>query len=239
MKQVMNIPTMLELECLVDRVYENSEASEDLWEKGFLESVCDQRKKRDYLSESQIRTIDRIRQKYSDARLAEKLFWRENWSAYHRDLCLKAAYYYEANPPYYGDLVKKVLSDKENFFMNESDFLKLTNNKYALKVMSNYDQELKFKVGDPVQIRATNRLDIANVSNDGFSYPNRGVRRKMVDKVGFVIKTDARPVTRAAKGSRMYQILITGETAPIYAHESDLKRVRNVKKNKDDLFSRG
>ena len=61
----------------------------------------------------------------------------------------------------------------------------------------------------------------------------------MVDKVGFVIKTDARPVTRAAKGSRMYQILITGETAPIYAHESDLKRVRNVKKNKDNLLSRG
>lgn len=239
MKQVMNIPTMLELECLVDRVYENSEASEDLWEKGFLESVCDQRKKRDYLSESQIRTIDRIRQKYSDVRLAEKRYWRESWSAYHRSLCLKAAYYYEANPPYYADLVRKVLSDKENFFMNESDFLKLTNNKYALKVMSNYDQELKFKVGDPVQIRATNRLDIANVSNDSFSYPNRGVRRKMVDKVGFVLKTDARPVTRAAKGSRMYQILITGETAPIYAHESDLKRVRNVKKNKDDLFSRG
>ena len=169
MKQVMNIPTMLELENLVDRVYENSEASGG--EKGFL--VCDQRKKRDYLSESQIRTIDRIMAKYTDVAIAEKQYWKECWSSYHRDLCLKAAYYYEANPPYYGDLVKKVLSDKENFFMNESDFLKLTNNKYALTVMSNYDQELKFKVGQPVQIRATNRIDIANVSDDGFSHPNR------------------------------------------------------------------
>ncbi len=239
MKQVNNIPTMLELESLVDRVYENSEASEDLWEKGFLESVCDQRKKRDYLSESQIRTVDRIMAKYTDVAIVEKQYWKECWSAYHRDLCLKAACYYEANPPYYADLVRKVLSDKENFFMNESDFLKLTNNKYALKVMSNYDQGLRFKVGDTIQIRATNRLDIANVSDDGFSYPNRAVRSKMSNKVGFVIKSDARPVTRAAKGSRIYQILITGETIPIYAHESDLKRVRNVKKNKDNLISRG
>jgi hypothetical protein len=207
-------------------VYENSEASEDLWEKGFLESVRDQRKKRDYLSESQIRTIDRIREKYSDDRLAEKRFWKENWSDYHRDLCLKVARYYKANPPYFGSLVSKALSDKENFFFIESDFLKFTNNKYSLKVLKNYEEELRFRVGDTVQIRATNRIDVANVSDDGFSYPNRGVRRKMVDKVGFVIKTDAKPVTRAARGSRMYQILITGEVAPIYAHESDLKRAK-------------
>ena len=77
-----------------------------------------------------------------------------------------------------------------------------------------------------MQIRATNKVDIANVSDDGFSYPNRSVRRKMVDKVGFIIKTDAKPVLRAARGSRMYQILITGEVAPIYAHESDLKRAK-------------
>ena len=55
----MNTPSLLEVECLLDRVYENSEASEDLWEKGFLESVYEQRKKRDYLSEGQIRTINK------------------------------------------------------------------------------------------------------------------------------------------------------------------------------------
>ena len=222
----MNTPTTFQLECLLDRVYENSEASEDLWDKGFLESVLEQRKKRSYLSESQIRTIDKIQAKYTDVAIAEKQHWKENWSDYHRDLSLKAAYYYNANKPYFGNLVKRILSDKENFFLLESDFLKLTNNKYSLKALKNYEEELKFNVGDTIQIRATNRIDIANVSDDGFSYPNRSVRRKMVDKVGFVIKTDAKPVTRAARGSRVYQILITGEVAPIYAHESDLKRAK-------------
>ena len=222
----MNTPTTFQLECLLDRVYENSEASEDLWDKGFLESVLEQRKKRPYLSESQIRTIDKIQAKYTDVAIAEKQHWKECWSDYHRDLSLKAAYYYNANKPYFGNLVQRILGDKENFFLLESDFLKLTNNKYSLKVLKNYEEELKFNVGDTIQIRATNRIDIANVSDDGFSYPNKKVRREMVDKVGFVIKTDAKPVTRAARGSRVYQILITGEVAPIYAHESDLKRAK-------------
>ena len=239
MKEVTDTPTLSQLETLLDRVYANSEPREDMWDKGFLESVYDQRKKTDYLSESQIRTVDRIREKYTDARLAEKRSWKENWSNSHRDLCLKIAYYYEANPPYFGDLVRRVLNNRESFFVNEADFMKFTNNKYALKVLANYDQNLKFKVGSPVQVRATNKIDTANACDDAFSYPNKSIRRKMVDKVGFVIKTDAKPVTRSARGSRIYQILITGETAPIYAHESDLKRVRNVKKNKNNIFSGG
>jgi len=226
MKQAKGIPTTLQLECLLDRVYENSEPQEDMWDKGFLESVIDQRKKRDQLSESQIRTIDKIKAKYTDVTIAEKQYWKECWSAYHRDLSLKAAYYYNANKPYFGNIVERVLNDKESFTLNEADFLKLTNNKYSLKVLKNYEEELKFKVGDTVQIRATNKIDIANSSDDCHTYPNKKVRREMVDKVGFVIKTDAKPVLRAARGSRMYQILITGEVAPIYAHESDLKRVK-------------
>ena len=218
-------PTTLQLECLLDRVHENSEASEDLWDKGFLESVLEQRKK-GKLSDAQLRTVVKIEAKYTDVVIAEKQYWKECWSAYHRDLCLKAAHYYNANKPYFSYIVHKVLSDKESFFLPESDFLKLTNNKYSLKVLKNYEEELKFNVGDTVQIRATNKIDVANMSADGFSYPNKKVRREMVDKGGFIIKADARPVTRAARGSRMYQILITGEVAPIYAHESDLKRVK-------------
>lgn len=226
MKQARNIPTTLQLECLLDRVYENSEPQEDMWDKGFLESVLDQSKKKDYLSESQIRTIDKIQAKYTDVTIAEKQYWKECWSAYHRDLCLKAAYYYNANKPYFSNIVHRVLSDKESFILNEADFLKLTNNKYSLKVLKNYEEELKFNVGDTIQIRATNKIDVANSADDCHTYPNKKVRREMVDKVGFVIKTDAKPVLRAARGSRMYQILITGEVAPIYAHESDLKRVK-------------
>ena len=222
-------PSAFALECLLDRVYENSEPQEDMWEKGFLESVLEQRK-RGNLSDAQLRTIVKIEAKYTDVAIAEKQQWKESWSAYHRDLALKVAYYYDANRPrYYSDIVHRVLSDKENFFLLESDFTKLTNNKYSLKVLKNYEEELKFNVGDTVQIRATNKVDIANVSDDGFSYPNRSVRRKMIEKVGFVIKTDARPVTRAARGSRIYQVLLTGEMAPIYAHESDLKRAKKCK----------
>ena len=77
MKQARNILTVFQLECLLDRVYENSEASEDLWDKGFLESVLEQSKKKEYLSESQIRTIDKIQAKYTDVTIAERQYWKE------------------------------------------------------------------------------------------------------------------------------------------------------------------
>ena len=77
MKQARNILTVFQLECLLDRVYENSEASEDLWDKGFLESVLEQSKKKDYLSESQIRPIDKIQAKYTDVTIAERQYWKE------------------------------------------------------------------------------------------------------------------------------------------------------------------
>jgi hypothetical protein len=111
----------------------------------------------------------------------------------------------------------------------ESDFLKFTNNKYSLKVLKNYEEELKFKVGQPVQIRATNKIDVANVSSDYYSYPNKKARREYANKVGFILEVDSRPVTRAARGSRVYKILVTGETSPIHAHESDLKKARTKK----------
>ena len=52
-------PSTCVLECLLDRVYEYSEPQEDMWEKGFLESVLEQRKK-GMLSDAQLMTINKI-----------------------------------------------------------------------------------------------------------------------------------------------------------------------------------
>ena len=119
---------------------------------------------------------------------------------------------------------KNVMSDPENFVLSKKEWDIFCENKYALKIRNNYKEPLKFKVSDCVQVRANNKIDVANADPD--CYPNRSARYKMQQKVGFVLETDAKPVTRAAKGSRIYKVLFTGETAPVYAHESDLKRKR-------------
>jgi hypothetical protein len=92
-----------------------------------------------------------------------------------------------------------------------------------LKIRDIYKQEPKYKKAECVQIRANNKIELANYRD---STPNRQARRREANKVGFVLETNAKPVTRAAKGSRIYKILLSGETSPIYAHEADLKRKR-------------
>ena len=105
-------------------------------------------------------------------------------------------------------------------------------NKYAKRVLAAYGEIPKFTAGEMAQIRATNRLDVANFrdANTDHRHPNRASARAAANKVCMILSADALPITRAAKGARIYKILINGEGRPVYAHESDLKRPRGVKK---------
>ena len=82
-----------------------------------------------------------------------------------------------------------------------------------------------------VQIRANNRLDIANTDQKTGATP-RGAWStfSLADKTCMILEVNALPITRAAKNSRVYKVLIIDETSPIYVHESDLKKLRRRKK---------
>lgn len=189
----------------------------------FLGSLLSQADVRDKLSYGQEKWLRAIEEKYSKENLKEMSLWEKSFSDEHREIARKVASYYQSTQ-YYAHCVQTVMSDPENFVLSKKEWDIFCENKYALKIRNNYKEHLKFKVADCVQVRANNKIDIANADPD--CYPNRAARYKMSEKVGFVIQTDAKPVTRAAKGSRVYKVLFTGETKPVYAHESDLKRKR-------------
>ena len=114
--------------------------------------------------------------------------------------------------------------------MNKKEWDKFCENKYAKKIRTAYDEDPKFAIGDCVQIRATNKVAQANYNRyqpeEHFVAPNVVVNRKLADKFGFVLEVNSKPITRAARGSKIYRVLLTGEPTPIYAHESDLKSPR-------------
>ena len=189
----------------------------------FLGSILSQSEWRTNLTIAQERWLRTIEEKYSEDSLKEMSLWTEKFSDEHREIATKVALYYETTQ-YYAHCVQTVMSDPENFVLSKKEWDIFCENKYALKIRANYEEPLKFKVADCVQVRANNKIDVANADPD--CYPNRAARYRMSDKVGFILQTDAKPVTRAAKGSRVYRVLFTGDTKPIYAHESDLKRKR-------------
>lgn len=183
------------------------------------------------LSSSQMMYLERMYNKYSMEEIKKKEEFAKNYSDSHRDVAIKCARYYENQyPPYYDAIVEKVLNDPSGHTLSFNEYNKMCNNKYAKKILACYEEKLKYSVGDFVQIRATNRVDIANTNHEEGHQPRRSVCATMANKTCMILQVDAKPITRAAKGARLYKILIIDEASPIYAHESDLKRAKGIKK---------
>jgi hypothetical protein len=183
------------------------------------------------LSSSQVYHLERLYNKYSMEEIKKKEEFVQNYSDSHRDIAIKCAQYY-ANQytPYYDKIVEKVLADLEGHTLSYGEYNKMCNNKYAKKILACYDEPAKYHAGDFVQIRAANRVDIANSNQKDGHIPRRAACLEMANKFCLVLEVNAKPITRAAKGARIYKILITDEARPIYAHESDLKKARGKKK---------
>tara|TARA_Y100000592_G_scaffold101037_1_gene184840 strand:+ start:57923 stop:58570 length:648 start_codon:yes stop_codon:yes gene_type:complete len=165
-----------------------------------------------------------IARKYSPENLAAEMAWEHSFGPEERLIATRVATYYSANPPYFSNYVARIAEDPSGFFLSRTEWNKFCENKYALKIRSAYEQELKFKVGDCVQIRKTNKIPRSNYPRD---------LHPLGDKVAFILKTDAAPVTRAAKGSRVYSILLVGSSSAFNVYEADIKRAKknHVKKN--------
>tara|TARA_R100000005_G_C4913749_1_gene150230 strand:+ start:70 stop:753 length:684 start_codon:yes stop_codon:yes gene_type:complete len=202
------------------------------WEQGFVDSLEHQFKQKGKLSISQERHLLKLADKYNMDKIREAQQWVKNYGPEQRDIAIKCAKYYDGQyVNYFHDIVTKVLDDPEGHVLSLGEYNKLCKNKYALKVLASYDAPEKFAVGDMVQIRANNRVDIANTDQKTGAAP-RGAwsTYKLSDKTCMVLEVNALPITRAAKNSRVYKVLIIDETSPIYVHESDLKKLRRRKK---------
>ena len=186
----------------------------------FLKSIKSQSRIRG-LSEGQQRWFDQIASKYSEESILKRQMWMLNWTDEHRDIAKKVAIYYKNNPPYFSSYVAQIEADPEGFCLTETQWTKFCENKYALKIRNIYEEDLKYQQGDCIQVRKTNKVSYLNSNYSG---------RTLADKVGFVVGRDVKPVTRAAKGSRIYRILVTGLESTILVHESDIKKHRRPKK---------
>ena len=204
----------------------------NIWEQGFVDSLEHQFKQKGRLSISQDRHLLKLTDKYNMDRIREAQQWVKNYGPEQRDVAIKCAKYYDGQyQTYFHDIVNKVLGDPEGHVLTLGEYNKLCKNKYALKVLASYSEPEKFAVGDMVQIRANNRIDIANTDQKTGAHP-RGVAAtwSFANKTCMVLEVNAKPITRAAKAARIYKVLIIDETSPIYAHESDLKKLRRRKK---------
>tara|TARA_B100000674_G_C37894450_1_gene940613 strand:+ start:509 stop:1294 length:786 start_codon:yes stop_codon:yes gene_type:complete len=178
-------------------------------DRSFLESLKGAVARWGKLTDRQAAALERITERYSEEGKQRRAAWNENYAA-RRDEAVIAANYYAANPPYYGDLAERILTEPD-FVPTEKQFNAITQNKYAQKVIKAAQAPALYPEGTMVEGRA------------GGNYRFRG-------KKGFVLKTDHGPITNAAKGVKKYLVLPIGEPAPIVIEEREIKRVKKIKK---------
>ena len=195
-------------------------------EKEFLSSARGYAAKRGQVTPSQLNWIKAIEEKYSPGHIKARQQWRDSWNQEHRRIAKMVSEYYKNNPPYFSNYVSMIDRDPEEFFLTEKQWNKFCENKYALKIRKEYDSEPKFKIGDCIQIRENNRA-LKSIYNENLNFRSA---RSISGKVGFVVEASAKPIIRAAKGSRIYKILLVGGANTLYVHESDIKKNRSSKK---------
>ncbi len=190
-------------------------------EKKFLISVQDFIHRVGYMTTSQKSWFETISDKYSEERIAEENQWKATWNSEKRTTAIQVAEYYKGTP-YFSNMVSDILLNKDDFFLSKRQWDKFCCNKYARKIINQYNTPPVFQVGDCVESRATNK--ITSLNSDSLRS-----NRSSFFGTGFIIKVNSRPITRAAKGSRIYSVLFTGQTKPLLVHESDIKKRRKKK----------
>ena len=164
---------------------------------------------RGQLSIKQINALKSIRESYSENTPANS--WTRKWNKKKRELAEVCAKYYIANPPYYNDLSHRILTNND-FIPTESQYNRLTNNKYSAILLAEYSAESEFSIGDTVYIRtpAARKLEL----------------QTFLDQPMIVLKLSAAPIVSMARGAKRHMVLPLNSEVPLVIEERYLKKTR-------------
>ena len=200
-----------ELVSRIEKAASRGTSSLSDWERNFMGSLLDSAKKWGRLTAKQHEVFQRIEKKTDPAHQAAINAWRSKWSASPemREALVFAANYYKANPPYFGEVAERILSDS-SYMPSEKLYRKMVENKYVQRAMANAQTGALYAVGSMVTVR-----DSQSVSG-----PIRVYRGKDA------VVLEAQDNLSATKGARIYKVLPVGAAKPIATQERYIKKKR-------------
>ena len=135
---------------VIDNLVSNPLINE--WERGFMESVAQQYKKKGSLSYNQERIIKRCIEKTSVDKIEEHNEWVKNYDAEKRRIAKIIAEYYTI-AGYFTNWAAKILAKPNTYILPEKTWVKMCENKYAKKVLANLASPKLFEVGGLATVR--------------------------------------------------------------------------------------
>lgn len=195
----------------IEKLIEKKKQNNDEEALGFLESLQTSMEKWGDLTEKQRKAFERIEYLSSDEGKKYVAAWQQEYSNNLKESATVCARYYLANPPYFHDIASKVVSNPE-FIPTEGQFRAMCENKYAIRVLKEYNRPPQFNAGDIVQVREASSMPY-------HLYNLRG-------KPCVVIKNDSGIITTHAKGAKVYKILPFGQSKLFDCQERHLKSLK-------------
>jgi hypothetical protein len=139
--------------------------------------------------------------------------WIDGWNEEKREILMVCAKYYIENPPYFSELCHRIISDK-SFVPTEEQYRRITENRYAEKVLQSYYSDPAFAAGQLVCRRKSITIE--------------GCPSTQLPMT--VIEVNVEPIVSAAKGGKRYRLLPLGKTRSIVMEERHLKKFHKIKK---------
>ena len=182
--------------------------------------------------ESHLRECEII---YSKAFLVDVCEYEATYAEQHLEKFRLACNYYRKEG-YYSNIIGNV---PEAFIQGTSgdyrppyaDYLRMTDNKYFVKIWAAYTDEPKFPAGSMVQVRARSALPQRNPLSPRVGGSSMGWGfGKLAGHHALVLDTSPFEPQSAAKGSKPYKVLVVGNPEPVYIEERFLKRAKRMKR---------
>ena len=177
----------------------------DGWSADFLASIRDQAKRAGArLSRRQQEIFDKIKSENTPEMVERRGRWAHEYRTHHLETAAVLANYY-LNSGYWTDMARSII-DEDNYVPPMDKFQKMSQNKFAAKVLAAWRADPKYPVGTSVVRRA-------NARSYGLA------------KGGMVLST-TEPIVSAAAGCKRYKVLPYDSTQPIMVEERDVKLFR-------------
>lgn len=184
------------------------------WGLGFTESLLKQLRSGGALSPRQQEVLASIESNWTVGEMNKRVSWELDFTPEMRQRFDVMVEYYRKNG-YFQRIVSRARLNPESV-PTKGDYDRVTNNKYAAKVLAGFFDAPKYEVGSMVSLRG----------NASFA-----LGRKLPSGMAVVIQANAEIPTAAARGNKIYKLLPVGGTQTILAEERDLK-IHKVRKKK-------
>jgi hypothetical protein len=210
-RPVTDEATSARLEVLITRMSGNGSQ----WESEFAGSLLAQARSGRTLSEKQIAILRKIETKWSDEAVQVRETWAENFTPEMAEKFRVMIKYYTITG--YFRRITDAHAANSDMVPSREDYERITNNKYATKILAGWFSEPKFAVGSMVAFGSHTKYNRAGIGPGSLAV---------------VLSVNDTVPTAAARGNKIYRVLPVGKAQTILTEERCLKKARVPKKKK-------